>query len=75
VDAQAEARRIMDSHPDVVVITAQPQAYPVNWPVRNFLMERMGRDYVLYGKGRIGTRDFLVFQARALVGRHGVAVR
>jgi hypothetical protein len=50
VDAQAEAHHIMDSRPDVVVITAQPQAHPVNWPVRNFLMSRLGSDYVLYGK-------------------------
>jgi hypothetical protein len=75
VDAQAEAHHIMDSRPDVVVITAQPQAHPVNWPVRNFLMSRLGSDYVLYGKARVGTRDFLVFQNKALSGKRVVASR
>ncbi|MDE1916214.1 MAG: glycosyltransferase family 39 protein [Sphingomonadales bacterium] len=75
VDAQAEARHIMDRLPSVVVITAQPEAYPVNWPVRNFLMERLGRDYALYGKARLGTRDFLVYQSKALSGQHHVAAR
>ncbi|WP_343612830.1 glycosyltransferase family 39 protein [Novosphingobium sp.] len=75
VDAQTEAHHIMDSRPDVVVITAQPQAHPVNWPVRNFLMSRLGSDYVLYGKARVGTRDFLVFQNKALSGKRVVASR
>lgn len=75
VDALQEAHHIMDSRPDVVVITAQPQAYPVNWPVRNFLTERLGRDYTLYGKDRIGTRDFLVYQSKALSGQHKIAAR
>jgi hypothetical protein len=75
VDALGEAHHIMDSRPDVVVITAQPQAYPVNWPVRNFLMARLGQDYAPYGKARVGTRDFLVFQNKALTGKHTIASR
>lgn len=75
VDAQAEAHHIMNSRPDVVVITAQPQAHPVNWPVRNFLMSRLGSDYALYGKARVGTRDFLVFQSKALSGKRVVALK
>jgi hypothetical protein len=66
VDAPAEARHIMDSRPDVVVISAQPQAQPVNWPVRNLITGRLAQDYVLYGKARVGTRDFLVYQIKAL---------
>lgn len=66
VDSLAEATRIMDSHPDVVVITARPQALPANWAVRNLLMARLERDYVLFAKERDGTRDFLIWQDKRL---------
>jgi hypothetical protein len=75
VDAQAEARRIMDSRPDVVVITAQPQAHPVNWPVRNFLMSRWGSDYVLYGKAAWGRAISWCSRREALSGKRVVASR
>jgi len=64
VDVNAEVKRILDTHPQVVVMTLRSSSMPVNWQTRNMIFDRMKRDYTLYGLTNVGWRGLLIYRLK-----------
>lgn len=67
IDTLAEVHRIMEGHPQVVVMTQQPSSLPINPAVRNYMFEMLNRDYRLVDQTKVGWRTLLFYRLQAPV--------
>jgi len=65
VDVQAEVKRILDTRPQVVVMTVKPSSLPVNWQTRHLMFARLKQDYDLYSQIDVGWRRLLIYRLKA----------
>lgn len=64
IDGTAEVHRIMQSHPAVVVMSAEPSSIPTNWPVRHYIQSMLAHDYRMAESVVVGRRTMLVYRLK-----------
>ena len=65
VDVKAEVTRILNTRPQVVVMTVKPSSMPVNWQTRHMIFDRLKQDYELYSLTNVGWRGLLIYRLKA----------
>lgn len=65
VDPLAETRRVLDSHPDVIVMrSSEHRPYLPNMQTRKLMERRLSADYERYASYRLGNKTYWLFRPR-----------
>lgn len=64
VDIDAEMRRIMASRPRVVLMASRPWTPQPNWSSRGIMLASLRRDYEVYARPWMGTREYQLWRLK-----------